>query len=131
MKKMIMLVVATLFSITLSAQNRVFCEIVEQTIPFSKETKITIDFGQKREKAMKQQSLVDENGESLIFHSKIDALNHMNMLGWEFLQAYTIVSGSDGDSKSCIHWLLYKDVKSGVDPYEGITTKEIHAKNKK
>ncbi|MBQ5753640.1 MAG: hypothetical protein IIV91_05500 [Alistipes sp.] len=130
MKKFITLCIGILFSASLYAQNRVYCEIVERAIPLSKNKKITIDFGQKREKAMSQQSLVDENGENLIFNSKIDALNHMNKLGWEFLQAYTVVSGSNGDSKSCIHWLLYKDVKSGEDPYNGLTTKEIHKKSK-
>ena len=113
------------------AQDRVFCEIVEQTISFKKSTKVTIDFGQKREKALRMQSMVDENGNNLIFNSKIDALNHMSKLGWEFLQAYTVVSGSDGDSKSQIHWLLYKDVESGEDPYKGLTTKEIHEKSNK
>jgi hypothetical protein len=131
MKKLIMIVVAILFSTILYAQNRVYCEIVEYAMAFSKEKKITIDFGQKREKATRQQLLVDENGESLIFNSKIDALNYMNRLGWEFLQAYTVVSGSDGDSRSYIHWLLYKDVKSGEDPYKGLTTKEIHEKSSK
>ena len=131
MKKLIMIVMAALFSITLHAQNRVYCEIVEHSIPFSKDTKITIDFGQKREKAIRQQLLVDENGENLVFNSKIDALNYMNKLGWEFLQAYTVVSGSDGDSKSYIHWLLYKEIKGDEDQYKGISTKEIHEKSKK
>ncbi len=126
-----MIVTAILFSTISYAQNRVYCEIVEHSIAFSKEKKITIDFGQKREKAIRQQLLVDENGENLIFNSKIDALNYMDKLGWEFLQAYTVVSGSDGDSRSYIHWLLYKDVENGDDPYKGLTTKEIHEKSNK
>ena len=130
MKRLILIATSMLFTLNMYAQNRVFCEIVERT-NLTKKVEVTIDFGQKREKAMRKQSLVDDNGESIIFNSKIDALNHMNKLGWQFLQAYTVVSGSDGDSRSCIHWLLYKDVKSDEDPYKGITTKEIHEKGKK
>ena len=127
MKRVILSAVAALFIFTLSAQSMVFCEIVERKTK-GKSVKVAIDFGQKREKTEKQQSLVDENGENIIFNSKIDALNYMHSLGWEFLQAYTEVSGSDGDAHSQIHWLLYKDTTDGQDPFEGITTKEMHNK---
>mgnify|MGYP003466789664 FL=1 len=130
MKRVILSAIAALFIFTLSAQSRVFCEIVERKAK-GKSVKVTIDFGQKREKTQKQQSLVDKNGENIIFNSKIDALNYMHSLGWEFLQAYTVVHGSDGDSYSQIHWLLYKDVTDNQDPFEGITTKEMHDKSAK
>jgi hypothetical protein len=96
-----------------------------------KSVKVTIDFGQKRAKNEKHQSLVDEKGNNIKFNSKIDALNYMHSLGWEFLQAYTEVGGSDGDTHSQIHWLLYKDVQSEENPFEGITTKEMHNKGVK
>ena len=130
MKRAILSTVAILFLFSLSDQNRVFCEIVERGAS-GKSVKVNIDFGQKREKAERQQSLVDKNGKNIIFNSKIDALNYMHSLGWEFLQAYTEVSGSDGDASSQIHWLLYKDVTDEQDPFEGITTKEMHHKSKK
>lgn len=130
MKRVILSAIAALFIFTLSAQSRVFCEIVERKAK-GKSVKVTIDFGQKREKTQKLQSLVDENGENIIFNSKIDALNYMHSLGWEFLQAYTEVGGSDGDTHSQIHWLLYKDVQSEENPFEGITTKEMHNKGVK
>ena len=127
MKRLILSALAALFAITLNAQNRVFCEIVEMNAP-GKSVKVIIDFGQKRKRNPKQQSLVDESGKSIHFNSKIDALNHMNSLGWQFLQAYTEVHGSDGDTGSTIHWLLYKDVKNDEDPFVGITTKAMHGK---
>ena len=131
MKRVLVSAIAIFSFFSLYAQNKVYCEIVEWSIFSKKDVKITIDFGQKREMAERKQSLVDENGENIIFNSKIDALNYMNKLGWEFQQAYTTVSGSSGSSSSQIHWLLYKDVKVGEDPYKGITTKEIHDKSKK
>lgn len=130
MKRLILSIASVLFLITLSAQNKVYCEIVERN-PLSKRVKVSIDFGQERKKASWQQSLVDKSGKNIIFNSKIDALNYMNKLGWEFLQAYTVVSGSNGNSASHIHWLLYKDIKENEEPYKGITTKEIHEKSKK
>ena len=130
MKKMILLALGVLFSITTFAQERVFCEIVER-VGLTKSVKVTIDFGQKREKSKWQQSLVNENGENIIFNSKIDALNHMNKLGWQFLQAYTVTSGSGESITSQVHWVLYKDVIKGEDPYNGIITKEIHDKGNK
>lgn len=127
MKRLILSTLAALFAISLNAQNRVFCEIVEMNAP-GKSVKVIIDFGQKRKRNPKQQSLVDESGKSIHFNSKIDALNHMSSLGWQFLQAYTVVHGSDGDTHSKIHWLLYKDVNDEQDPFDGITTKEMHDK---
>ena len=96
-----------------------------------KKVKVMIDFGQKRKKSKAAQTLVNERGKEIAFNSKIDALNHMDSLGWNFLQAYTVVSGSSGDSgspSSEIHWLLYKDVTEGIDPYIGIETKESYKK---
>jgi hypothetical protein len=130
MKRVILSAIAILFALCVNAQERVFCEIVEVKSS-KKSVKVTIDFGQKRAKNEKHQSLVDEKGNNIKFNSKIDALNYMHSLGWEFLQAYTEVGGSDGDTHSQIHWLLYKDVQSEENPFEGITTKEKHNKGVK
>ena len=92
MRKLSATILALMLSTVTFAQNRVFCEIVEQAISFKKSTKVTIDFGQKREKALRKQSMVDENGNNLIFNSKIDALNHMIKLGWEFLQVAMVIA---------------------------------------
>ena len=127
MKRLILSALAVLFAITLNAQNRVFCEIVEMNTS-GKKVKVMVDFGQQRKRTKRQLLLVDEEGRNIHFNSKIDALNHMNSLGWQFLQAYTEVHGSDGDTGSTIHWLLYKDVKNDEDPFVGITTKAMHGK---
>lgn len=123
-KQLILLIALCLCSANLMAQNRVYCEIVERFSFAKKNIKVTVDFGQKREKGKASQTLVDDKGEMIIFNSKIDALNHMDSLGWNFLQAYTVVRGSDGSTSSEIHWLLYKDVLGEEDPYQGLITKE-------
>ena len=125
MKRLIVFAAACLCSAQLFAQHKVYCEIVEQKKLNGKQVNITIDFGQKRDSSRSSsQQLVDETGEVIIFNSKIDALNYMDRLGWNFLQAYTSVHGSNGDTSSVIRWLLYKEVSEGEDPYQGLTTKE-------
>jgi hypothetical protein len=97
-----------------------------------KKVKVIVDFGQIREKGKISQALVDDEGEVINFNSKIDALNFMDRLGWNFLQAYTVVDGGSssgtGSTSSEVHWLLYKNIIQGVDPYKGLTTKEMHNK---
>ena len=130
MKNISLLFIALFISLGTFAQNRVFCEIVERN-PGGKKVKVMIDFGQKREKSKSKQTLVNDEGEKLIFNSKIDALNYMTKLGWVFTQAYTIVEGSGGGfgaTHSEIHWLLYKEIEEGQDPYEGLTTLEAYSK---
>ena len=131
MKRLLILIALCLCSTNLFAQNRVYCEIVERN-PSSKKVKVIIDFGQKREKGKTSQTLVNDKGEIVIFNPKIDALNYMDSLGWNFLQAYTVVSGGSangtGATSSEIHWLLYKDATEGDDPYKGLITKEIYKK---
>lgn len=131
MKRFVLVAVMCLWSLSSFSQGKVYCEIIERN-PNSKKVKVIIDFGQKREKNLKSQTLVDEKGNVVIFNSKIDALNYMDTLGWNFMQAYTIVEGSSygggGSTSSEIHWILYKELKEGEDPYRGLLTKEMQDK---
>lgn len=133
MKKTILLIIACFVTFNLFAQNKVYCEIVEKN-PNNKKVKITIDFGQERKKSKGQQTLVNEDGDLIIFNSKIDALNYMSELGWDFIQAYTITRGSAvggiGSTDSEIHWLLCKVLKEGESPYDGLITKEAYKLSK-
>ena len=127
MKRLLLSAFTLLAVFNLSAQSKVFCEIVEQS-KYNKKVKIIIDFGQEREKSKNKQSIVDESGNPIQFNSKIDALNYMSTLGWEFVQAYTITRGSNGDISSEIHWILSKESSDKEDTYKGIVTKEAYDK---
>ena len=128
MKRLLLSAFTLLAVFNLSAQSKVFCEIVEQS-KYNKKVKIIIDFGQEREKSKNKQTIVDENGNPIQFNSKIDALNYMSTLGWEFVQAYTITRGSNGDISSEIHWILSKESSDKEDTYKGIVTKEAYDKS--
>lgn len=130
MRRLLIFIMLCFCCATLFAQGRVYCEIVERKT-MGKKVKVMIDFGQKRKLRPSQQTLVDESGKEIVFNSKIDALNHMDSLGWRFLQAYTVVSGSSGDNGSTsseIHWLLCKDIVEGENPHKGLSTKGLHKK---
>ena len=127
MKRVIIFLLAVICTTTIYAQNKVYCEIVEPA-QIGKKVKIIIDFGQEREKNKGQQVLVNKKGEIIQFNSKIDALNYMTTLGWDFVQAYTVTTGGVGSISSTIHWVLCKTVADGEDPYNGITTKESFQK---
>lgn len=96
------------------AQNKIFCEIIEQIVS-QKKTRIYLDYGQERNKK-KDIRLENENEKAEIFYSRVEALNIMSTLGWKFEQAYVKVSGSSGNgygsTSSTTHYLLSKDVDS-------------------
>jgi hypothetical protein len=127
MKRILLSALFLMLFCGVNAQNKVYCEIVEQA-QLGKKVKIIIDFGQEREKSKGQQVLVNEDGKIIQFNSKIDVLNHMSTLGWEFVQAYTVASGSSGNVNSTIHWVLCKTVNKNDDAYKGLMTKEEYDK---
>ena len=96
------------------AQNKIFCEIIEQIVS-QKKTRIYLDYGQERNKK-KDIRLENENEKAEIFYSRVEALNIMSALGWKFEQAYVKVSGSSGNgygsTSSTTHYLLSEDVDS-------------------
>ena len=119
MKRLVLLIALCLCTTALFAEGRVFCEIVEYPTA-GKNTKVKIDFGQEQ-KLLSSQLLADDNGDTLVFNSQIDALNYMESLGWTFTQVYT---KDNGNGSNCTHWLLYKEVKEGENPYKGLQTKK-------
>ena len=127
-----LLVLSFLFMLALGvyAQNkRYYCEIKGVEKDFSSGLKIVFDFGNNPVYSAwgglkNKQKLVDENGEEIPFNSMVDAGNYMSDKGWNFLQAYTSVYGS----QAIVHWIFYKDAESPEKATEGIETKETYKK---
>ena len=127
-----LLVLSFLFMLALGvyAQNkRYYCEIKGVEKDFSSGLKIVFDFGNNPVYSAwgglkNKQKLVDENGEEIPFNSMVDAGNYMSDKGWNFLQAYTSVYGS----QAIVHWIFYKDAESPEKAIEGIETKETYKK---
>ena len=68
-KRLLSLIILSLCSVSLMAQSRVYCEIVERFSFAKKNIKVIVDFGQKREKGKASQTLVDDKGEMIIYPS--------------------------------------------------------------
>ena len=50
--------------------------------------KVEVDFGQATEISIRNKGLLrDDNGETIIFNSPIDAVNYLNSKGWELVSA--------------------------------------------
>lgn len=123
MKKTILLMLALVALVAVFAQNpprKVYCQIVGTQKFLSNKCTVEVDYGQEKDMwAWKGQSLVDENGEKLVFNSMVDAMNFMGELGWEFQDAYVITVGQ----QHVYHWLLAKYI-SEESINEGLTTKQ-------
>ncbi len=70
-----------------------YCQIVAVGKLLSNKVKIYIDYGQKGN-FFDDTGIRDGNGKRIKFHSVIDALNYMNHLGWDMINAYPITHGT-------------------------------------
>ena len=112
-KIFIVLLIALAASFAAKAQNRIYCELVEEKLLFSSKVNVHIDFGQET-KFLSNTRLVDKDGKAITFNSMVDALNYMAALDWEFEEAYVVqsISGSNNSisTTNTRHWILSKIV---------------------
>ena len=124
MKNIIRLAVvaaALLCSISAMGQTKVYCELLGTAKLLSNKVTVSVDFGQER-KFFDSQTLVDENGQAIVFNSMVDAMNRMAELGWEFEQAYVVTIGGGTTASNVYHWLLSKYISDGETAGDGLKT---------
>ncbi len=112
--------------------KRYYCEIKGIEKELTAGLKIVFDFGNNPVYSAwgglkSKQKLVDDKGEEIPFNSMVDAGNYMSSKGWNFLQAYTSVYGS----QAIVHWIFYKEATSPEEAVKGIVTKEQFEKQGK
>ncbi|MFP9098641.1 hypothetical protein ACLI09_06260 [Flavobacterium sp. RHBU_24] len=78
-----------------------YCLIVATGRLFSNKVDIRIDYGQDAT-FFEDKTVRDKNGKKIIFRSVMDALNYMKSLGWNFVDAYAITTGS----QNIYHYLM-------------------------
>ena len=88
----------------LKAKPYVYCKIVGSGILFENKLYVCIDYGQELRLLETEFIKTPDNRRAVKFNSMIDALNYMSEQGWEFVQAYITISGTD----STTHWILKK-----------------------
>ena len=94
-----------------------YCELVG-TLKLNAKVKVAIDYGQNARWG--NNTMVDENGQTLEFNSMVDAMNYMGELGWKFVQAYVVTIGNS----NVYHWLLQKELSPEEAINAGIKIKK-------
>ena len=85
----------------------IYCELVGIQRGFSNKVTVEIDYGQESKLFSRDQRIMDRRtGKPKVFNSMIDAMNSMGELGWEFVQAYVVISGGSSE----IHYILNRKV---------------------
>ena len=130
MKKFLLTLAIAAICTSVFGQGKIYCELVGTQIPFSKKVTVQVDFGQQS-KLFSNNSLVDENGDAIVFNSMVDAMNYMGKLGWDFEQAYVVTMGSGGSAQNVYHWLLSKLVGEDGDPNSLVTKAMVNESKRK
>ncbi len=132
MKKVVILSILLIMPLCVMSQNKkYYCEIKGIEKEFSSGLKIVFDFGNSPIYDVwgglrGKQKLVNEYGEEIPFNSMVDAGNYLSDKGWDFLQAYSSVYGSN----VIVHWIFCKEAGSPEEAIEGIMTKEMYKQKK-
>lgn len=107
MKKLLFTIALLLFAtLSMSAENFIYCELVGTSKFLSNKVKVQVDYGQETSFWKGISYMKDENGKNIEFNSMVDAMNFLGKQGWEFVQAYTITM----NNQNVYHWLLKKTV---------------------
>lgn len=85
-----------------------YCLLLATGKLFTNDVDIRIDYGQDAT-FFEDTKIRDENGRIIKFNSVMDALNYMDSLGWEFINAYDATIGN----QNVYHYLL--KLKPGID----------------
>ena len=93
MKKIFTLLLISTFAFVSNAQDSTvveqYCKLTASTKMFSNKRYITLDFGDKEQKWLKDYRLRDQQtGKAKEFNSVIDALNYMGAQGWTLVNAF-------------------------------------------
>ncbi|MBO4568135.1 MAG: hypothetical protein J5686_04260 [Bacteroidales bacterium] len=97
--------------------HTVYCELVG-TQKLNGKVKVEVDYGQLRRWG--NNTMVDDNGQTIEFNSMVDAMNYMGELGWRFVQAYVVGTGGN----LVYRWLLQKDLSPEEAINDGIKIKK-------
>ena len=78
-----------------------YCLLLATGKFLSNEVDIRIDYGQDSS-FFEDTRIRDKNGKTIFFNSVMDALNYMESIGWEYVNAYAVTVGT----QNVYHYLL-------------------------
>ena len=108
-------------SIAAQAPYKVYCTLQGNEKNFhNNQVSLRIDYGQK---SLKDNKLVDENGDEIKFDTMVSAMNYMSKLGWNYEGCY---NSEDQNGGGLIFiWILSKEVTSDDEITQGFQTKRM------
>lgn len=106
MRKLLFTIALLFATLSINAENFIYCELVGTGKLLSNKVKVQVDYGQESSFWKGISYLKDENGKNIEFNSMVDAMNYFGKQGWEFVQAYIVTVGN----QNVYHWLLKKTV---------------------
>ena len=126
MKKIFLFLVLALSSMSIWAEHRVYCKLIQFNRAGLGASVISVDIGNKG-----ADELVDENGKKIKFNSSIDVLMYMEKRGWNVVSAFSVIH-DPGISKAVpvVHYLMKKIVSDYSEIMNGIHTKKATTQQK-
>lgn len=106
MRKLLFTIALLFATLSMNAENFIYCELVGTAKFMSNKVKVKVDYGQESSFWKGISYMKDENGNNIEFNSMVDAMNYFGKQGWEFVQAYTVTM----NNQNVYHWLLKKTV---------------------
>lgn len=91
----------------INGRTEEYCELIGVQKMLSSKVKVSVDFGQYKSFFNQFDYLKNPDGTTRTFNSMIDALNYMNMYGWQFVNAYLISVGSE----NVYHYVMKRSLK--------------------
>ena len=82
--------------------------------------KIVVDFGQKVKLFDAQQQITDNEGNVIIFHTMISALNFMDKNGWDYVSNFVVTMGDS----NVYNYLLKRKIIEEENEITTLETKE-------
>lgn len=106
MKKLLFAIALLFATLSMNAENFIYCELVGTAKFMSNKVRVQVDYGQESSFWKGISYMKDENGKKIEFNSMVDAMNYFGKQGWEFVQAYTVTM----NNQNVYHWLMKKSV---------------------
>jgi len=83
------------------------CQVVATGKLFSEKVTINIDYGQPiRWASNKGTRVTDSQGRPIVFNSTIAAVNYMENNGWQYVDSYTLITGTGLSQQPVYHYLF-------------------------
>lgn len=121
--KYILSLLFAIATISISAQNpyKVYCTLQGNEKELrNNQVSLSIDYGQE---SLKDNKLVDENGNEIKFNTMVSAMNYMSKLGWNFEGSYNSIDQTWGGL--IFIWILSKEVTSDGEITQGFQTNKM------